>query len=250
MHDPFELELLENGADSVLEPLPEIHRYEEPWIDKFLYDRYDWTNFKASYGVIMLNRRYFMMVDKRSLKRFQRAGKWTVDIRYDRDGNFIGAYAVSRIDGKIMYAHRFAVHAAKGEYVDHANGYGLDDRLCNLRPTTQSFNIGGNAMRRDHTKHLDLPPGVARIQLRSGKIRFRAQIQVRGKVHYSRRFDTPEAPAAWYQKMHKKLFPIRAKAWLATERREPIFPPERKTGDEFHPLPVEIPKTNGHEIPF
>ncbi len=84
MHDPFDLDVLEDGADSVQESPPEIYRHEEPWIEKFIYDRYDWTDFNPPYGVIMLNRGYFMMVDRRSLKRFQRAGKWTVDIRYDR----------------------------------------------------------------------------------------------------------------------------------------------------------------------
>lgn len=248
MHDPFDLDLLEDGADSVLEPLPEIHRHEEPWIDKFLYDRYDWSNFKASYGVIMLNRGYFMMVDKRSLRRFQRAGKWSVHIRYDREGNFVAAYAVSRINGKLVYAHRLAVKAALSEIVDHGNGYGLDNRIRNLRATTQSFNCG-NAMRREHTKHTDLPTGVARITNKYG-FRYRAQIQVRGVRHYSGYYKDALKAGKWYERMHRKFFPIRAKAWLATERREPIFPPERKSRDEFHPLPGEIQEANELEIPF
>lgn len=247
-HDPFDLEMLEDGVVSVLEPLPEIHRHEEPWIDKFLYDRYHWADFDPPYGIIMLNRGYFMMVDKRSLKRFKKAGKWTVHIRYDCDGNFVGGYAVTRANGKTVYAQRFATHAAPSEIVDHAlNGYGLDNRLVNLRVTTQSHNIG-NAARREHSKHTDLPPGVAKISVKTG-VRFRAQIQAGKKRIYSPRFKDPVKAALWYVKKHKELFPIRLRSWVVSERREPIFPPERKPGHEYGSLPGEAIDA-GFEVPF
>jgi hypothetical protein len=55
------------------------------------------------------------------------------------------SYHVLTIDGKKLYAHRAAWlhvhgHIPDGMVIDHINGNGLDNRLCNLRAVSQAVN--------------------------------------------------------------------------------------------------------------
>lgn len=72
-----------------------------------------------------------------SRKRRQHTG--TVNQRKDT------AYSVLCIDGRKLYAHRAAWMHANGDIpdglvIDHLNGNGLDNRLCNLRAVTKTAN--------------------------------------------------------------------------------------------------------------
>ena len=50
-------------------------------------------------------------------------------------------YANTKYNGKTIYMHRLILDAKKGEYVDHINGNGLDNRQENLRITSQGVNL-------------------------------------------------------------------------------------------------------------
>ena len=51
-------------------------------------------------------------------------------------------YAVTKIDGRTVYMHRLILEAKPGEYVDHKNYDGLDNRRSNIAVCTQVQNAG------------------------------------------------------------------------------------------------------------
>jgi hypothetical protein len=57
-------------------------------------------------------------------------------------------YAASAINGKTVYMHRLILDASTGDYVDHANGDGLDNRRENIRLCTQSQNMANSNLSR------------------------------------------------------------------------------------------------------
>jgi len=54
-------------------------------------------------------------------------------------------YLIIKIDGRLYYCHRLAWLYVYGEMpdalIDHINGDGMDNRICNLRPVTNQQNL-------------------------------------------------------------------------------------------------------------
>jgi hypothetical protein len=84
--------------------------------------------------------------------------------------------------------------------VDHINGDGLDNRRCNLRPATASQN-NRNARRRQTNLS-----GFKGVSSGPGKRRWRARIQIDGRIRQLGYYDTAEAAAVSYDVAAREAF--------------------------------------------
>ena len=114
-------------------------------------------------------------------------------------------YIHIRVDGRSHKAHRLAWLYVHGVWpqsgIDHINGIKDDNRIINLREATHSDNQQN--LRKPHADNKIGLLGVSRSQ---GK--FKAQINVDGKVRTIGRFHTPEAAHAAYLEAKRQLHPF------------------------------------------
>lgn len=120
--------------------------------------------------------------------------------RKDKDG-----YLRICIDGREYRSHRLAwfyVHGVCPEYVDHINPDGprSDNRICNLRPATQSEN--------SHNKlgSIKTTTGFKGVNFHKREKKWRATIKKNRKQHHLGYFNTPEDAAAAYQIAASKFY--------------------------------------------
>lgn len=103
-------------------------------------------------------------------------------------------YKVIGVDGKTYLAHRLAFLYMEGKWperiVDHRDRDRTNNSWFNLRHASYSMNSENRA----HAER-NLPPGVFRTKR---KDRFMSQIQVKKKLVYLGRFETPELAHAAY----------------------------------------------------
>ena len=93
---------------------------------------------------------------------------------------------------KTEYLHRLITDVKKGEYVDHKNHNGLDNRRCNLRICTNAQNSVNRRKSRNNTSGY--------IGVVAADDRWRANIGCNGQTHRLGYFDTPEEAARAYNK--------------------------------------------------
>jgi len=87
--------------------------------------------------------------------------------------------------------HRMLTGAGRGEYVDHRDGDGLNNRRSNIRLCTQTQNMANKAVERRNKLGLK---GVS-----ASRGRFRATITPNGQKVHLGTFDTQEEAAAAYR---------------------------------------------------
>ena len=88
-------------------------------------------------------------------------------------------YITIKIEGKLYRAHRLAWLYIYGQFppdqIDHINGDGVDNRLCNLRPVTNRINSRNCKLRSDSTS------GITGIHWCKRDKRWRVQINNQNK---------------------------------------------------------------------
>lgn len=104
----------------------------------------------------------------------------------------------------LIRAHRLAFFLTNGKWpgtVDHINGVRTDNRWCNLREVSDSFN--GFSRHKSWGKNSDLPVGITRA-VKKGYKCFKAALKWRGKHHSTYR-NTLEKAIAWRESKIREL---------------------------------------------
>jgi hypothetical protein len=113
------------------------------------------------------------------------------------------AYRVINHQGAYILEHRIAWFFAHGEWprgiVDHINGDGCDNRLCNLRVVNHSQNS------HNVIQTVINPTGFIGVHYRADRGKYRAGITVDGKKHYLGLHDTKEQAAKAYRDAAREL---------------------------------------------
>lgn len=98
-------------------------------------------------------------------------------------------YVALTVDCRKWLAHRLAwlyVHGNCPDGIDHINGNCADNRIANLRPASQTFNLGNTR------KHSNNTSGFKGVTFCRSTGRWMAQISKDRKHTKIGRFDTPE----------------------------------------------------------
>lgn len=124
--------------------------------------------------------------------------KWISGQRVGREAGcrLSGGYRIIGICGTLILARRVAWALFHGEWpvsqIDHANGDPSDNRLCNLRPSTQVEN------RQNSRRRNDASSGFKGVVWSKDHNKWRAYIGPRGKVKHLGYFDDPAVAHAAY----------------------------------------------------
>lgn len=119
-----------------------------------------------------------------------------------RNGTNALGYVQIMIDRKVYSGHRLAWLYVYGEWprgqIDHVNGIRNDNRIANLRESSQAQNCG------NVTRHQDNKSGYKGVFKCRGK--WQAQVCRDGVKRHLGTFETPEAAHAAYCDAAKQVF--------------------------------------------
>jgi hypothetical protein len=129
--------------------------------------------------------------------------KWNAKHAGKPAGSYSHGYTRINVGKRLYYAHRVAWLMLTGSWpdgqLDHINGDGTDNRLCNLRPCSQAENtqnLGPN--KRNST-------GFVGVTFSKRDGRWRAQIRANYKQFNLGSFNSPEDAALAYRVAKAKL---------------------------------------------
>lgn len=258
-------DFLEAAFDEELldKPIPVQRVYEPDPLEHWSYNfkdshTYDWNDpwlrkknlGKFAFRVIDLTKGYFMIVSPRDYKRMTtysdgKPKKWYAHVLKSPKGDIDTVYARRRGRGdepKDVYAHRELLNCLNDSREgDHVNGYGLDNRRCNLLLTRHNSKNKVSV----RTVHHGLPRGVERRGVGGkffGGIRVKRLSRTKIRTIRSKRiWRTPEPAARWYANQTKRICGDRP--W--------IYDPKTVDFPDFpRKLLPPVVQSFGDEIPF
>ena len=121
----------------------------------------------------------------------------------DTVGSVNGRYLQINICGKLIRGHRLAWFLTYGRLpttIDHINGDGLDNRLCNLREVTQQQNIHNHRKPPRHNTS-----GYLGVSYFKAGNKFSAHINLDGKKKHLGYFVDPEVAHQAYLTAKREL---------------------------------------------
>lgn len=156
--------------------------------------------------IIYLTKSLITVVDDQDFERLSSA-KWSAKhTGSTKDGGRWYAYGASG------YLHRVIMDCPYGQYVDHINGCGLDNRRENLRIVTCAENIHNSAAR-NKTGFKGVRP------TKNGK-RFIAYMTQSGKQNYLGTFEKVEDAAAAYNAEAIRVFGDNARLNIVSDGKD------------------------------
>jgi len=150
---------------------------------------------------IPLTRGFFALVDDISFGRvFQH--DWIAHKGKTSDGSY--AFANIRDDAGVQhpaFMHRViaGLQPRDGKKIDHINGNGLDNRVCNLRECSHEENMRNRRMGKNNTT------GLKGIYLDRNSNLWKATISVKGRTIHLGKFSDKEAAHEAYASAAQKL---------------------------------------------
>lgn len=144
--------------------------------------------------LVPLTRGAFALIDSVDAERIG-AHNWSLWIGKSNKS----PYAMSCVDGKHVYMHRFIAGESADTEVDHRDGDGLDNRRSNLRPATRCENARNKGL---YSNNIAGIKGVN--ETRPGW--WRARIRVNGKLLHLGYHRTPEAAQDAYADAADRFF--------------------------------------------
>jgi hypothetical protein len=109
-------------------------------------------------------------------------------------------YVYKYIDGKrfSVSLHRFLLNPAKGQFIDHKNMNGLDNRRANLRVCTRNQNLFNKSIYSSNTTGFK---GVSPKKWRRSPNKFSVTLRVNGKTIYGGYYRTAVEAAKKYNEL-------------------------------------------------
>jgi hypothetical protein len=125
---------------------------------------------------------------------------WKAQYANNTHGWYAVRYDCSLGECAVVRMHRVILGAKKSEFVDHIHHNGLDNRRTEIRLCT--FNQNGHNRR----MYLNNTTGFKGVSYEKQRDKYRARLQVNGKMVSIGRYLTPELAAAAYDAAAIKYF--------------------------------------------